>query len=427
MRRFDARSSSGSPHRLARLVVAAAAALSLLGSGTTPAAERETAPVSVTLPDHPGPHWFWLSDALLHRTALFDGDSGEQLGVITAGTPGVGFIIYPLFSPDRREIYIAESYFSRGVRGERTDVVTVYDARTLQPLDEIGIPPHRGEYFPGAASNALSDDGSIMAVFNLTPATSLSMVDVKQRRLIGEVAIPGCGLVFAAGPRRFVSVCANGALLTISIDDPAAEPKLDRSEPFFDPAKDPVTEKAVRFKDQWLFVSFDGILHPVDVSGERPHFGESWSLLSDDDRRASWRIGGAQHLAVHAPTSRLYVLVHQGDADSHKEAGTEVWVYDLASRKRIERIPMLNPLVSFIGLEGGFDTGSRSGRWLRWALQKLLPNPGVDRILVTQDAKPLLVASASIPPAVTLHDALQGNVVREVFEPGLASTLLFNP
>src|SRR5678816_2033518 len=100
----------------------------------------------------------------------FDADSGEQLGAISSGTAGVGFVIAPLFSPDHREIYIAETYFSRGTRGERIDVVTVYDARTLAPLGEVTIPPKRGEYFPGNGANALSDDGRFMAVLNVTPA-----------------------------------------------------------------------------------------------------------------------------------------------------------------------------------------------------------------------------------------------------------------
>src|SRR6516165_9289500 len=71
-----------------------------------------------TLPERPGAHWFWLSDIILHRTALFDGDSGQQLGTISSGTAGVGFVVAPLFSADHREIYLAETYYSRGVRGE---------------------------------------------------------------------------------------------------------------------------------------------------------------------------------------------------------------------------------------------------------------------------------------------------------------------
>ena len=344
-------------------------------------ASAESGPGSIlqvtTLPERPGPHWFWLSDVLLHRTALFDGDSGALLGTITSGTPGVGFVVAPLFSADHREIYLAETYYSRGVRGERTDVLTTYDARTLAPLDEVVLPPRRAEFFPGNAANALSDDGRFVAVFNLTPVTSVSMVDVKERRLVAEVPTPGCSLVYTAGPRRFLMLCANGAALTVTLDASAAA-SVERTEPFFDPQKDPITEKAVRRGNEWLFVSYAGVVHPVDVSGEKVAFGPTWSLVDDEDRKGSWRIGGAQHLAVHAASGRLYALMHQGGPDSHKDAGTEVWVYDLAKKTRVQRFPVL-------------------------------------------------IESASIPPAVTVHDAMTGAVVREIPEVGLASSLLFTP
>ncbi len=375
----------------------------------------------VVLPAEPGPHWFWLSDIILHRTALFDADRGALLGTITSGTAGVGFVIAPLFSPDHREVYLAETYYSRGVRGERTDVVTVYDGRTLGPLGEVTIPPRRAEYFPGNAANALSDDGRFMAVFNLTPVTSVSIVDVKARQFTAEVQTPGCSLVYAAGARRFLMLCANGAALTVTLDEDGHEAGVERSTPFFDAQKDPITEKAVRRGNEWLFVSFAGVVHPVDVSGEKPRFGDTWSLVDDADQRASWRIGGPQHLAVHAASGRLYALMHQGGPDTHKEPGTEVWVFDLATHRRVLRIAVLNPLQSFIALQGGL------GGFSRWLLGKVLPNPGVDRILVTQDEHPVLVASASLPPTVTVHDAMTGAVLREVSEPGLAGSLLFAP
>jgi len=232
------------------------------------AADSEPEPIGVVraLPAQPGPHWFWLSDLLLHRTALFDADSGDMLGAISAGTAGVGMIVSPLFSPDHAEIYVAETYYSRGVRGERTDVVTVYDARTLKPAAEIPIPPKRAEYYPGNAPNALSDDGRFLAVFNLTPMTSLSIIDVRARRFVSEVQTPGCSLVYAAGPRRFFMLCANGSALTVTLDDEGREQAVERTAAFFDPNKDPITEKAVRRGNEWLFVSFEGQVHPVDVS-----------------------------------------------------------------------------------------------------------------------------------------------------------------
>src|SRR2546426_6266562 len=226
--------------RLLRVLLLSLAATCIARAG----AEPETVGKSVTLPARPGPHWFWLSDILLHRTAPFDADTGGLLGTISSGPAGVGFVIAPLFSPDHREIYLAETYYARGVRGQRTDVVTVYDAATLKPLgDEIEIPAHRAEYFPGTAANALSDDGRFMAVFNLTPQTSVSIVDVKARRVTSEIATPGCSLVYAAGARRFLMLCANGAALSVTLYDEGGEASRERSEPFFDPQKDPVTEK----------------------------------------------------------------------------------------------------------------------------------------------------------------------------------------
>src|SRR5437667_423703 len=115
-------------------------------------------------------------------------------------------------------------------------------------------------------------------------------------RSTAHVDTPGCSLVYAAGARRFLMLCANGAALSVMLDGEGEEARLERSEPFFDPQKDPVTEKAVRRGNEWLFVSFEGVVHPVDVSGEKPpRFGETWSLVDDEDRRASWRIGGSQH------------------------------------------------------------------------------------------------------------------------------------
>jgi len=394
-------------------------------TATIVVAEGPAEPVGkvLMLPDSPGRHWFWLSDIVLHRTALFDGDSGALLGTITSGTPGVGFVILPLFGPARREIYLAESYYSRGVRGERTDVVTVYDGTTLQPLDEIVIPPKRAEYFPGNAANALSDDGRFVAIFNLTPVQSLSIVDVVARRFIAEVPTPGCSLVYAAGPRRFIMLCADGSALVVDLDEEGRASRVERMAPFFDAQKDPVTEKAVRLGGEWLFVSFGGVVHPLDTAASPPRPGETWSLFDDDDRSGSWRIGGGQHLALHAPSSRLYALVHQGGPDTHKDAGTEVWVYDVASRRRTQRISMLSPLASFVRQQARLGQDGMAA----WFLQRMLPNLGVDRIVVTQDDRPLLVAAAQLPPTVTVHDATTGAVVREIEEVGLGSSLLTVP
>src|SRR5438067_9695893 len=65
-----------------------ALAVWLVASGVALAVEPETVGQVMTLPERPAPHWFWLSDILLHRTALFDADSGGLLGQISSGTAG---------------------------------------------------------------------------------------------------------------------------------------------------------------------------------------------------------------------------------------------------------------------------------------------------------------------------------------------------
>jgi uncharacterized membrane protein YphA (DoxX/SURF4 family) len=207
----------------------------------------------------------------------------------------------------------------------------------------VRIPPGRAINALSSANAALSDDERFVAVFDYTPATSLSIVDVQRRVFVGEIATPGCSLAYAAGPRRFAMLCADGALLTVTLDGAGREAGRERSQPFFDPVKDPVTEKAVRFGDSWIFVSFEGLVHPVDLSGPSPRFGERWSLLDSTDREEGWRIGGHQHLALHDPTGRLYSLMHQGGPDTHKQPGTELWVYDVAARKRLQRILLRSP------------------------------------------------------------------------------------
>jgi methylamine dehydrogenase heavy chain len=397
--------------------------LAALASGAA-RAELAAEPVGrvFTLPATPGPHWFWLTDLMLHRTALFDADSGELLGTISSGTAGLGMVIAPLFSKDHREIYLAESYYARGVRGERTDVVTVYDGATLEPVHEIGIPPKRAEYYPGNAANALSDDGRFAAVFNATPGQSLTIVDVRERRFVVEVPTPGCGLAFAAGPRRFLMLCADGAALAVTLDE-AGGAKAERTAPFFDANADPLTEKAVRRGDEWLFVSFEGVVHPLDVSGPAIRPGATWPLFDDAARGDAWRVGGGQHLAVHAASGRLYALVHQGPKDTHKEPGREVWVYDLAERRRVQRIEVANPLAALVRQQAGVERGGAAS----WLLDALLPHPGVGQILVTQDESPVLVAVGEAPGSVLVHDARSGALLREIGEAGIASTLLYAP
>lgn len=356
--------------------------------------DAETVAVE-TLPAEPGSHWVWVNDiALTHmadgKAHLVDGDTGALLGMLSTG---YGFVALAIPS-DYEEIYAPETYFSRGSRGKRTDVVTIYDPSELRPIGEVIIPPKRLASTPTLANAALTDDGRFLLLYNFTPASSVTVVDVEKREFSGEIETPGCALIYPSGSRRFNMLCGDGGLLTISLNDRGEAMAKRRSEPFFDPEVDPVTEKAVRIGQEWLFLSFEGFVHPVDVSGEAPAFGSPWSLLEPSDRLESWRIGGLQHLAVHRANGRLYSVVHQGGDDTHKDPGTEIWVYDLETRERVKRIQTRNPVGS---------------------------------IQVSQDDAPLLFTAFSERPSLDVYDARTGLHLRTVEELGLTPTILQTP
>jgi methylamine dehydrogenase heavy chain len=369
-------------------------------------------------------HWVWVADLILERVALIDLDDGRFLGMVNGGYGTIG----PLFPSRRAEIYVPATYYSRRSHGERTDVVEIYDATKLSLAGEVVIPPRRATNAVVLGHAALSDDDRFVAVFNWTTGTSLSIVDVEHRTLAAEVLTPGCSLVYAAGPRRFFSICGDGSLFTVTLDDDGHEVSRARTQPFFDPRMDPVTEKAVRYGNQWLFVSFEGTVHPVDVSAAEIRFGEPWSLVTDADRTASWRIGGLQHLAVHQGSGRFYSLMHRGGPDTHKDYGEEVWIYDLASRQRVQRVTLVSPGLTIYGfpIEFGKTWAWPFNRLSDWMLNTFVP-AAVNAIEVTQDDGPLLFTVSQFSGSVGVYEAMSGNFLRRVGPTGWTSDILLAP
>jgi methylamine dehydrogenase heavy chain len=367
----------------------------MLAGGLCQAQTFDAVGRSEVLPAAPEPGWVFIG------TSLVDVVDDRFLGVVgVAGGGPVGSAF--AFSADKRFVFTVENFYTRGNRGERTDTVTIFDTTTLGVTGEVVIPPKSALMLARDGAMALSDENRFLAVFNLTPATSISIVDIERRTFAGEISTPGCSLVYGAGERRYVMLCANGGLLTVTLDRDGNELSKVRTEGFFDPRADPVTEAAVRHADRWLFVSFDGIVHPLDVSGDEPRFGRTWSLLADADRADGWRIAGTQHLAVHHASGRLYSLVRQSEEpldDPKVMDGQEVWVYDLRTQSRIARWEA-RPEAEDDGAGGGGGIGATSG-------------DGASAILVTQGDDPLLIAAGT---AVSVRDAMSGEYVHERLE-----------
>lgn len=293
------------------------------------------------MPDRTNRHVVALSDFSIPaapdgRAHFIDTDSGKYLGFVSTGYWYSGINL-----PATSNLLISpETYFSRGTRGKRTDVVTFYDGETLEPIDEVEIPPKRFTAVKMQGTSLLTDDDRFLVVLNFTPAASVTVVDVEARAVTDDVDIPGCFNIYPTGDRSFMSLCGNGSVLMLTLSNEGKVETQTRTEPLFDVWVDPITVSGVRDGANWHFVSKDGYLHTFNVTTENVSLQRRLSLISESERADNWRISGFQHLAIHRTEGRLYFLVHEGGPESFEDPGTHVWIYDIASGQKIDEIEL---------------------------------------------------------------------------------------
>ena len=302
------------------------------------------------LPTEYPDHWILVHDFSFFH--MFEGKVlvvdplAEDVGSQNKGMMTASFIASFLTSPTRNEFYVVETFNSRGGRGgERSDFVTVYDPATLSVIEEIAIPAKRITGMPklSAVSHIGSSD-RFMAVYNFTPGQSVSIVDLEQRKFVGEIPTAGCGFVLANGERSFTSICANGSLLTTHLNAAGEFAGSDKTDVVFDAQNDPIFEDALVIGDTAYYPKFSGQIMPVDISQENVTVGASWWLTSDEER--NWRPGGMHIMAADANGAAYVLMNPEGGEGTHKDGGTEVWIYDLAQQQRTGRIELKNRGVS---------------------------------------------------------------------------------
>jgi methylamine dehydrogenase heavy chain len=382
--------------RLRSLIVMGYALLTLPGGAARAQLPSDTAHgfQSATIAVPASKHWVWVNDFVFPHMAdgmayLVDGDSGRYLGTLSTG---YGYS-HLLLSRDGKLIYSPETYFSRGTRGKRTDVVTLYDTATLSAVGEIVIPPKRSSNLPMIGNQVMTDDDRFLLIYNFNPAQGISVVDMKNRKFVREIESPGCALEFPTGPRSFFTVCGDGSLLLVSLDDNGAA-QTKRTQALLSMGDDPVTEKAVRIGRIWYFVTFNGRILPLEADAQQARVGPIWWLTTEAERKAGWRPGGVQQLAVNADKSRLYALMHRGGIETHKNPGKDVWVYDVSTQQRVQQFP-LKDLASAIQL--------------------------------STDAQPLMYSIYIDKPNLDVYDAANGKLLRTVENIGTTPTVMVTP
>ncbi|RQQ50169.1 amine dehydrogenase large subunit [Burkholderia stagnalis] len=377
-------------------VIAAALSCAAAWSGAAHAIEKpEELVVKKMPPWHP--HEVFIVDMSMPsmtdgRIHVYDADAKKLLGQIDGGF-GPGLAI----SPDHRTSYVATTYFSRGSHGTRTDVVELTDNTTLAHTGEIAIPPKHAQHVPSPYNTAFSADGRRLYVANITPAASMTVIDVATRKVLPEIDMAACVLAYPSANDRFTSLCESGKALTVTLDAKGREAKRTMSDAFIDVDRDPAFVNASPYQGGYLFTTFGGSVRSADFRGDKAVFGAPWSLLTDAERAEGWRPGGMQQTAVNAKLHRYYVAMHKGGEGSHKEPGTQVWVVDLQTKQRVAR----------------------------WDLAQQKIDPLLS-IQVSADDKPLFYGLTPTSDLVVM-DALTGRLLHVEKQVGSTSSLLVNP
>ena len=260
-----------------------------------------------------------------------------------------------LVSDQRSELYVADTVWSRGNRGIRTDFITVYDKQTLNVLGEIVLPGAKRALITAMEGlSAFTDEQRMALIFNFTPASSVTIVDLVNRAVLSEVQIPGCSLVYPTGTRGFATLCASGTLLNVRLDAKGGVVGRSETKAFNPLDVDPLFTQSAAIGGIRYFPSLGGRLQPIDMKGEEAKVLPDWKLLTASDEAGHWRPSGWQLIASDGQ-KLLYVLMqpdaHEG---THKDPATEVWVFNPGTRVRVKRLRLVRP-GSSIALTRGAD------------------------------------------------------------------------
>jgi methylamine dehydrogenase heavy chain len=298
-----------------------------------------------------------------------------------------------LIADNRPEIYVADTVWSRGARGARTDFITIYDKQTFEAVGEIVLPGTKRALITAMEGlMAFTDDQRMALVFNFTPASSVTVVDLVKRKPLGEIEIPGCSLVYPSGARGFSTLCSSGTMLTIRLDANGAVAGRSESKAFNPLDSDPLFTQSASLGGVRYFPSLHGRLQPIDMKGDDVKVLPDWPLVPAAEAAGHWRPSGWQLIAADEQKNLLYIVMqvdaHEG---THKDAGNEVWVYNPATKARIKRLRLV-----------------RRGQ----------------SIAVTHAADPLLLVQAA--ERLDVYD-MQGMLLRSLDLPGLKSRMNIEP
>ncbi|MCL1478389.1 MULTISPECIES: amine dehydrogenase large subunit [unclassified Marinobacter] len=361
------------PKQLAISLVVASSLIAASANARLP--DETVGSTTLSLPDDHRSYMvdFEFNNMVSTRVVVIDPDTQKYLGMLPTGHAAPVAL-----SRDRKTIFTADFFFTRYVRGERTDVLTAWDSQTLSPKWELVVSSKRAFTLTERFSLATSADDKFVYIYNFTPSTSVTVVDTTKQEMVNEIATNGCILNYPVGDRRFASLCGDGSLQMITLNDNGEE--VDRTRTvFFDPNAVKLVERATVVGEIYYFVTTSGEVVPVDLSGDEPKPLPRWSLVTPEELAEGWAPGGWQLLAAAPALNRLYVLMHP-DHEAYKweDPSQIIWEFDLKTGEKIGTLESPNliwslsatsddkPLLLGANIEGGLEifdlsTGEHNG------------------------------------------------------------------
>lgn len=309
---------------------------SLMASGVFAELPPESIPNVKKLPSEYPDSWIFAHDAnfnslIAGKVILVDiaADTKEYKGAVDASQ-------FPNFiaSTRRSEMYVGETFYSRGTSGVRTDVLSIYDMATMDKLGEVLLPNNnRALIVANRYAIQLLDDDRFLVIFNFSPATSATVIDIKNRVIVTDISLPGCSMIYPTGKRGFSSLCSDGSFFTVQLNRKGEEANRIAGKPFFSVEDDPVFDKPSYIGTTAYFVSYKALVYPVDMSGRKPKVLDSWSLVNKEEARRNWRPSGWQ-ISTTDGDEELYVIMAENSYDgSHKNGGEQIWVANVDDEK----------------------------------------------------------------------------------------------
>jgi len=296
----------------------------------------------------PKPSWIYVNRGfVLPGVAIYDTASGKMVGMVETS-----LLSDMAIDPAGKYYYVSETIWTKGWRGVRQDMVTVYDSTGLKLQGEIAMP---GRILIGGRKNnfVISDDGKTAFVYNLNPASSVNVVDLVKRRFVRNIELAGCASLIPNPGVGFSALCSDGSMATVSIA--GTKPVTTRSASFFSATGDPIFDNFAydKAKREAVFLTYTGLVYTAKM-GPSPTISEPVSIQAMAGVRAgetkplevNWYPGGGQPMALHRASGHLYVLMHMGEYWSHKAAGSEIWDLDLTTKKVVKRVPLADPAKS---------------------------------------------------------------------------------